>query len=100
MSDELSIVYDTGERQVPLATLCRAEDRIDLRLCADSPELPFDPGRREEIVRWLVELPLRVARLRHRTMPQLFGEIAPGSAEHYALLQRGCGPFRVLRKNA
>jgi len=99
MSEELSIVFVSGEREVPMATLSRDEDGIDLRLCADSPELPFNRGRREKIVQRLVELPLRIARLRHRTMPQLFDEIAPGSEDHYALLQRGCGPFLVRRIN-
>ena len=97
MSEELSIFFVSGEREVLMAILSRDEDGIDFRLCADSTDLPFNRNRLEEIVLKLIELPLRVARLRHRTMPNLFDEIAPGSEDHYALLPRSCGPFLVRR---
>jgi hypothetical protein len=89
------IYYSEGEQEAPLAILVCSGDRIDYRLCEDSPAIPFGLDERERIVRNLIELPLRVSRLRHKTMPQLFDELRPGSEEHLCWLQRTYGSFRV-----
>lgn len=95
MSMEMKIIYDSGEREIPLATLRRAGNRIVCQVRDDISTMPFSPDRLAEIIDKLIELPLRVSRLRHKTMPKVFDEVEPGSREHFELLRRRCGPFRI-----
>lgn len=96
MANEAMVVYESGARRVPMATIHRAADGIEFELPRrPSPLIPYDRRRQEEIVRWLIDLPLRVARDRHRKLPALFGELAPGSDDHFALIQRRVGRFSV-----
>jgi hypothetical protein len=62
-------------------------------LCEDCPALPFGAEERDRMVRMLIELPVRIASLRHRTMPELFDELQPGSPEHFELILRDLGLF-------
>ena len=96
MISEAMIVYESGGLRIPLAIISCSGDRIDYRLCEDCAALPFGERERDEIVRDLIELPLKVWTLRHKTMPQLFDEVLPGSDEHFtSLLSRSYGPFTI-----
>jgi hypothetical protein len=93
MSGRAVITYRSGRKEIPLAVVRCAGDRIEYMLCADCPALPFGAEERDRMVRMLIELPVRIASLRHRTMPELFDELQPGSPEHFELILRDLGLF-------
>ncbi len=95
MSNRALITYETVGGEIPLAELCRAGDHIDYRLCEDCPALPYGSDELEMIIEQIIELPLRISRLRHKTMPSLFDEVEPGSEAHFDLILRELGRFKT-----
>jgi hypothetical protein len=93
MIERAVLTYRCGLDAIPLAVIRRSGERIEYLLCEDSPALPFGAEERDRIVKTLIELPVRIASLRHRTMPELFDELEPGSREHFEQMLRDFGLF-------
>lgn len=96
MRSEAILLYMERGKGVPVARLLCAEQKIQYELCDESQDIPFDRKTLESTIRFLIDLPLQRYRLRHKTMPQIFDEIKPGSEEHFALIERDYGRFKVV----
>ena len=95
---EAILFYSSLDREIPVARLLCRRDEIEFELLGESSTIPLGRRELEEAIRFLVDLPVRLFRMRHKTMPHLFNEVAPGSEDHFALIERSYGPFKITSK--
>jgi len=95
MSNRVLITYETGGGEIPMAVLWSAGNRIAYRLCEDCPAIPYGSDELEMLIQQFIDLPVRISRLRHKTLPAMFDEIEPGSEEHFEMMLRDLGRFKT-----
>jgi hypothetical protein len=100
MRREAMLFYTAAGRDIPVARLRCTGEGIRYEMLSASKEIPYDPRKLEETVRFLIDLPVRLYSLRHKTLPQYFSEVTPGSPEHFRLMERTYGSFKVVTTNA
>lgn len=97
--DEMLVIYEDEHISTAVALIRRDESGYTYELIpAGAAALPYNKKQLELFVRKMIEAPLELYRMRHKTMPSLFKELLPGSEDHFRQMVRKCGPFRLIQQ--
>lgn len=97
--DEMLVIYEDEHISAAVALIRRDISGYSYELVPfKAAALPYNRKQVALFVRKMIEAPLELYRMRHRTMPDLFEELVPGSEEHFRRLRMKCGPFRLVRQ--